>query len=788
MPIAKTEVDRIIGDDSVLVVDGYIYFGVYGQDPKLLANRITLYSDETLSIEIDNPIRTDSFGRPEFEPYTIQDYAYSIYRSDNETLVEGPNNRRIGVDAGTVLSNTVFGVCKTVADMTSASGPLLTNGQRLTAALVAAAANTGALIRTSMNNTTSRLGGADYEIKTLAQHRTDIGDGAWVPDGSLHHYLLGGTTYVAFASVRGYVDVHVMGATPTGDLAEILNNTATNQFYVSGSFLCGTVTRDELHLRLDRSFIEPPTAATPSLFLNIRILAIHVVGYSTIAENTAYTSRVCYVESGNSLDYHFVDGPLHVWGHTATDTIFGCAAGVTSSVGKTTIVFQNGVEVEGFDLSGIDYRCDAMDDESSALVSNVKSHSGSGRCVQFGDNTYGVFQVTVENCPRLGDVSSPGSSEAKGILVYGRNVNIVNNTIHRVKNSAVSGGEGIYIKSAFATITHNKLKNAGSSADGCITLKGASYWNDGYSDEGEHVVVAFNTIEMTDVAYNAKGIGIFDSNVMCVNNTLRDLRPTRSSLTYSEAISIGGSAPVANVTVAGNISVGWFSFSGNFAETTKGRGRYSDNIKIKDNIAIELAGGSFACWDARCLTESRPMTFNAAAKTITIDGGVAQNGEFERFVYPSGSSIVISNTTSNNGTFTVAAVDRYVLTVVEALTDEVATPEIVRASVRSLQITGNTCSGFGTALRNFGSGTAVNQLLVDGNDWSSGEFVYRLDTAGAITNLLIGSQETYENVTDVDFGTPIATNFYRGAKIKSAAAGTMVFEGFNGAVYNVAYT
>lgn len=95
------------------------------------------------------------------------------------------------------LASNVFGVCKTVADMTSASGPLLTNGQRLTSTLVAAAANTGALIRTSMNNTTSRLGGADYEIKTLAQHRTDIGDGAWVPDGYADHYLLGGTTYIA---------------------------------------------------------------------------------------------------------------------------------------------------------------------------------------------------------------------------------------------------------------------------------------------------------------------------------------------------------------------------------------------------------------------------------------------------------------------------------------------------------------------------------------------------------------------------------------------------------------
>jgi hypothetical protein len=95
------------------------------------------------------------------------------------------------------------GIAKTVTDLASASGPLLTNGLRLTSAQVAAIADTGAVIETTWNNTTSKAGGGRYEIKTRAQHRTDIATPAWVPDGVFDHYLLAGTTYVAVLQFTG---------------------------------------------------------------------------------------------------------------------------------------------------------------------------------------------------------------------------------------------------------------------------------------------------------------------------------------------------------------------------------------------------------------------------------------------------------------------------------------------------------------------------------------------------------------------------------------------------------
>ena len=98
-----------------------------------------------------------------------------------------------------MINAVCLAVCHTVADMADASGPILPDGNRVTLASVAAVADQGAVIQTTVNRSDSLCGGCEYEVKTLAQHRVDIGDAGWVPDGDLNHYLFGGTTLVAVA-------------------------------------------------------------------------------------------------------------------------------------------------------------------------------------------------------------------------------------------------------------------------------------------------------------------------------------------------------------------------------------------------------------------------------------------------------------------------------------------------------------------------------------------------------------------------------------------------------------
>ena len=66
-------------------------------------------------------------------------------------------------------------------------------------------ANSDKIVKVAVriNNTSSKSGGAFYDLKTLVQHRVDISDPAWVPNGAgapfyygVDHYVGGGTDYV----------------------------------------------------------------------------------------------------------------------------------------------------------------------------------------------------------------------------------------------------------------------------------------------------------------------------------------------------------------------------------------------------------------------------------------------------------------------------------------------------------------------------------------------------------------------------------------------------------------
>ena len=143
-----------------------------------------------------------------------------------DTAVPSQTNNE-GRNIETTGSTMVWGVptdvvCQTVSDMTNANGLVTVGGRTIRSATIAEMADTGALITTTWNNTTSKEGGATYEIKTRAQHRTDIGDGVWVPDGYCDHYLLNGTTYVAVLQVNGAINIKQCGAMGDGSTVDIL--------------------------------------------------------------------------------------------------------------------------------------------------------------------------------------------------------------------------------------------------------------------------------------------------------------------------------------------------------------------------------------------------------------------------------------------------------------------------------------------------------------------------------------------------------------------------------------
>lgn len=112
------------------------------------------------------------------------------------------------------LQERVAAVCQTVTDMKDSGGPIVVSGDPLTLVAVQNMANSGALIQTTWNNSSSKRGGALYEVKSRAQHRTDINNPSWVPDGYGDHYLFNGTDYVAVIIIGNSVMVETFGAIP----------------------------------------------------------------------------------------------------------------------------------------------------------------------------------------------------------------------------------------------------------------------------------------------------------------------------------------------------------------------------------------------------------------------------------------------------------------------------------------------------------------------------------------------------------------------------------------------
>ena len=58
------------------IVNGYIYVGVAGQDPKL--NPVVIYSDRGLTVPIANPQRTDSYGRATNKIWVSERYSLKV--------------------------------------------------------------------------------------------------------------------------------------------------------------------------------------------------------------------------------------------------------------------------------------------------------------------------------------------------------------------------------------------------------------------------------------------------------------------------------------------------------------------------------------------------------------------------------------------------------------------------------------------------------------------------------------------------------------------------------------
>lgn len=75
------ESEQFSDENGKPIVDGYIYIGVAGLDPKL--NPEPIYSDRNLTSRLDNPQRTDSYGRSVNKIWMSGRYSLKVEDEDN---------------------------------------------------------------------------------------------------------------------------------------------------------------------------------------------------------------------------------------------------------------------------------------------------------------------------------------------------------------------------------------------------------------------------------------------------------------------------------------------------------------------------------------------------------------------------------------------------------------------------------------------------------------------------------------------------------------------------------
>ncbi len=213
------------GSDGKPLVDGYLYIGTEGADPKL--NTITIYSDRELTTTISNPQRLDAYGRATNKIWVPDRYSLKVENSNNVQVYQNLYAGETPVSGVTTLTN-VQGINAVTAEAVPAITSY-TDGEVYI--FKPASTNTGAM--------TLNAGGGAVAVQTASGAAFIGGEfvagrtAAVVYNGSVFHtpgpmpYTIGaagyglmsnGTAYAPFRGAWEVVTVNNISADATFDM------------------------------------------------------------------------------------------------------------------------------------------------------------------------------------------------------------------------------------------------------------------------------------------------------------------------------------------------------------------------------------------------------------------------------------------------------------------------------------------------------------------------------------------------------------------------------------------
>tara|TARA_R110000787_G_scaffold194120_1_gene305728 strand:+ start:35210 stop:36283 length:1074 start_codon:yes stop_codon:yes gene_type:complete len=134
-----SEHESFQGVDGKPIVNGYIYVGAAGQDPKL--NPIVIYSDRDLTTPIANPQRTDSYGRAQNKIWVPARYSLKVEDSNGAQKLQDLQRGELA-DSPTINLINVQGINDVTAE---AVPPVSAYVDKAVYVLTVVSTNTGAV-------------------------------------------------------------------------------------------------------------------------------------------------------------------------------------------------------------------------------------------------------------------------------------------------------------------------------------------------------------------------------------------------------------------------------------------------------------------------------------------------------------------------------------------------------------------------------------------------------------------------------------------------------------------
>ncbi|MEO0411839.1 MAG: hypothetical protein AAF221_08390 [Pseudomonadota bacterium] len=532
-----------------------------------------------------------------------------------------------------------------------------------------------------------------------------------------------------------------------------------------------------VNLRMDDGVvIRSASNNTHQLFRNCNPVILH--GRAQIGDTGAYfgsatsaESAVVYWDAGQAISRLEVSG-VNFQGGRTTGRGIACADSDVSPVTMTRLQVFGDVIADGFDRSGIELPARAGG--TNALwtvvdfsVEDMDTGAGTKRGLVLGSNLNRGQTIRVTRFKADG-LSGSGTNEVKGVLCYGEDVLFTECFVRNVRNTGQDDAEALYMKASYGRMTFNTVINGGHSKDGALTIKGSGdESNPQYSNHSE---LSYNTVIFDDANYDAPALGIQRSYCKAVGNILRDERPGRSGLTYSMAFAVGtATSGVSHILLANNLITGFAGFCGNSGF----RALWTDNVVVQGNVITNMDGADFVHIRNDSRISNRTANFNAAARTIELDQGVAFPGNWDPNIWRAGDSIEITTSASNNGTYTIASWDdATTITVAETLTDETGVNvSIYRRNAGVVRFLNNSLSECSLTYFIRATGFAAQYAALEsfGNIIDGVLRVYRLDGIDMVDEFRTG-QNVYRNVTDIFFGSTNYAEHLKDNKVRGVVS------------------